>query len=130
MAAYSMRRAVPHLTYEGALVRLPELLKGEGFGVLTEIDVKETLKKKINVDFKRYKIVGACNPPFAHQALLAEEELGLFLPCNLIVFEGSDGKTVVSAIDPEKTMGMIGNPKLAPIAAEVKKRLARVLEAL
>jgi uncharacterized protein (DUF302 family) len=97
--------------------------------VLTQIDVKETLKQKIGADFRRYRILGACNPQLAHQALQAELEIGVMLPCNVIVYEGDDGKAVVVAIDPMQTIAA-SSPKLAPIATEVRDRLTRVLEKL
>ncbi|MBL9022495.1 MAG: DUF302 domain-containing protein [Myxococcales bacterium] len=109
---------------------MPEALKAEGFGILTEIDIKDTLKKKIGVDFRRYKILGACNPPLAHQALTTETEIGLMLPCNVIVYETDDGHTVVSAIDPTTTMASVGNPKLTELAQTVRDKLARVLASL
>jgi len=118
------------LSFETAVVRVTEELKKEGFGVLTEIDVKETLKKKLGVEFKKYKILGACNPGLAHQALSLETGLGLFLPCNVIVYENEKGKTVVTAINPMVSLGRIDNPKLEPIAREVSARLQRVMAAL
>jgi len=123
---FGMRKTT-RSSYDEVLERLPELLKAEGFGVLTQIDVKETLKQKIGVDFRRYKILGACNPPLAHRALSAELEVGLMLPCNVIVYEGDDGKAVVAAIDPMQTVAS-ASEKLAPIAREVREKLARVLE--
>ena len=129
MASYGMSRAVA-MTYDEALARLPEALKTEGFGILTEIDVAETLKKKLGVDFRRYKILGACNPPLAHRALQAETELGLMLPCNFIVYESDGGQATVAAIDPMRTMAAVGNPALEPIAAEVRGKLLAVLERL
>ncbi|ABC83696.1 DUF302 domain-containing protein [Anaeromyxobacter dehalogenans] len=114
-------------TYEQALERLPELLKAEGFGILTQIDVKETLKAKLGLDFRKYKILGACNPALAHQALSTVVDLGVMLPCNVIVYEGDDGKAVVTAVDPMQTIAA-ARPELAPIASEVRARLARVLE--
>ncbi|MBI5837566.1 MAG: DUF302 domain-containing protein [Candidatus Eisenbacteria bacterium] len=116
--------------FDEALAKLPEALKSEGFGVLTEIDVQKTLKDKLDVAFRRYRIVGACNPPLAHRALQAELEIGLMLPCNLVVYEGADGKSVVAAMDPVRTLASIGLPALAPIAEEVRARLGRVLERL
>ncbi len=104
-------------------------MKKEGFGVLTSIDVKDTLKKKIDVDFKKYTILGACNPKLAHSALQVEEELGLLLPCNIIVYEKND-KTVVSIFDPMVMTIVIENPQMKPVAEEVKNKLKRVLEAL
>jgi uncharacterized protein (DUF302 family) len=122
-------RKESRLTYDDALARLPDLLKAEGFGVLTQIDVKETLKAKIGVDFRRYKILGACNPHLAHRALQTVTELGVLLPCNVIVYEDDAGKTVVVAVDPMQTIAA-QLPALAPVAAEVRGKLARVLEQL
>ncbi len=117
------------LTYEQAIEKVTDELKKEGFGVLTTIDVRETMKKKLNVDFTKYVILGACNPPFAHQALLAEEQIGLLLPCNVIVYEKNQ-KATVSVFDP-MTMGvLVDNPKLEPIARQVKEKLQRVLAAV
>lgn len=115
------------LSFEQTIEKVTEELKKEGFGVLTSIDVKETLKKKINVDFKKYTILGACNPPIAHKALLEEEELGLLLPCNIIVYE-KDDKTVVSVFDPMIMTKIIDNKKIAPVAGQVKEKLERVLQ--
>lgn len=115
--------------FEQAIDKVTEELKKEGFGVLTSIDVKDTLKKKINVDFKKYTILGACNPALAHQALLAEEELGLLLPCNVIVYEKND-KTVVSIFDPNVMAHLIDNPEMKFVAEEVKNKLQKVLEAV
>ncbi len=117
------------LTYDQAIEKVTGELKKEGFGVLTTIDVKDTLKKKINVDFTRYVILGACNPPFAHQSLLAEEELGLLLPCNVIVYE-KEGKTRVSIFDPMAMTALIDNPKIVPVAQQVREKLQRVLAAM
>ncbi len=114
------------LTYDQAIGKVTDELKKEGFGVLTTIDVRDTLKKKINVDFTRYVILGACNPPFAHQSLLAEEELGLLLPCNVIVYE-KEGKTRVSIFDPMAMTALIDNPNIAPVAQQVREKLQRVL---
>lgn len=116
-------------SFEQAIEKVTEELKKEGFGVLTTINVKDTLKKKINVDFKNYIILGACNPPFAHQVLQAEEEIGLLLPCNVIVYE-KDDKTVVSIFDPMIMTEVIDNPKVKPVAEEVKKKLEKVFQAL
>lgn len=104
-------------------------LKKEGFGVLTSIDVKETLKQKINVDFKKYTILGACNPPIAHKALQEEEELGLLLPCNVIVYE-KDDKTRVSIFDPMVMTWIVENDQMKSIATEVQEKLQRVLKAI
>lgn len=116
-------------TFEQAIEKVTEELKKEGFGVLTTIDVKETLKKKIDVDFKKYTILGACNPSFARKALQVEEELGLLLPCNVIVYQKND-KTVISIFDPIVMTVVIDNPEMKPVAEEVKNKLKRVLEAL
>lgn len=115
-------------TFDETLVNVTEALKTEGFGVLTEIDVRDTLKKKLGVDFRRYRILGACNPPFAHEALLAELEAGLSMPCNVVVYEGDGGRTVVTAVDPTKTVAAAGNPKLSALAESLRQKLERVLE--
>jgi uncharacterized protein (DUF302 family) len=117
------------MPYEQAIEKVTAELKKEGFGVLTSIDVKETLKQKINVDFKKYAILGACNPPIAHKALQEEEELGLLLPCNVIVYE-KDGKTRVSIFDPMVMTWIMENDDIKPIATEVQERLQRVLKAI
>jgi uncharacterized protein (DUF302 family) len=116
-------------TFEEAIQKVTDELKKEGFGVLTTIDVKDTLKKKLDVDFKKYTILGACNPPLAHQALQAEEELGLLLPCNVIVYE-KENKTIVSVFDPMIMAHIIDNPSMKSVAEEVKRRLEIVLEAV
>ena len=105
-------------------------LKDEGFGILTEIDVKETLKKKLDVDFRRYKILGACNPPFAYKALLAEDKIGTMLPCNVILQEGEEGEVEIAAIDPIASMQAIQNPSLGDVANQVREKLRRVVEIL
>ncbi|MBK9096733.1 MAG: DUF302 domain-containing protein [bacterium] len=117
------------MSYEQAIEKVTAELKKEGFGVLTSIDVKETLKQKINVDFKKYAILGACNPPIAHKALQTEEELGLLLPCNVIVYE-KEGKTQVSIFDPMVMTWILENDQMKPIATEVQERLQRVLKAI
>lgn len=117
------------LPYEEAVEMTKAALQGEGFGVLTEIDVKATLKKKLNADFRKYVILGACNPPLAHRALQAELDIGLLLPCNVIVYEEGDG-AVVSAIDPVSAMSMVENPALQEVATMVKAKLRRVIETL
>jgi uncharacterized protein (DUF302 family) len=125
---YGIETRLP-LPYEQAVERVTEALKGEGFGVLTEIDVKATLKKKLDVDFRRYVILGACNPPLAHRALSTELDVGLLLPCNVIVYEDGDG-SVVSAADPGAMMDVSGNPELSPIAREARERLERAIRSL
>lgn len=117
------------MPFDTAVEKVTAELQKEGFGVLTTIDVKETLKKKLNVDFKNYKILGACNPPFAHKALQEEEEIGLLLPCNVIVYEKS-GKSVVAAFDPMSMSRIMENTAIEPIAAEVKQRLEKVIAAV
>jgi len=116
--------------YESALARVIGALKAEGFGVLTEIDVKETLKKKLGVDFRPYKILGACNPPLAHRALTVAPEVGLLLPCNVTVSQVEDGVTEVSLVDPLAMLGVVANPELEPVAKEARARLERVAAAL
>jgi len=113
--------------FEEAVNRVIDELKKEGFGILTDIDVKATLKKKLNVDFKNYRILGACNPPFAYQALRAEDKIGTMLPCNVIVQENADGNVEVSAIDPIASMQAVKNPALQGIAEEVQAKLKRVI---
>ncbi len=127
--SYYLSRKV-HMTFEDAVARVTEELKKEGFGILTEIDVKETLKKKLDVDFQKYRILGACNPPFAHTALQAEDKIGLMLPCNVIVQECSDGSVEVAAIDPVASMQAVENPLLGEIAGQVREKLGRAIAAL
>ena len=115
--------------YEDALERTTAALKEQGFGVLTQIDVRATLKKKLNADFRRYIILGACNPPLAHQVLQTELQAGLVLPCNVVVYE-EDGGSVVSIADPLPMIGVVGNADLEPLAREARTRLQRVIEAL
>ena len=117
-------------SYEEAIDKVTEELKKEGFGVLTSIDVKDTMKKKLDVDFKKYIILGACNPPLAHKALTAEVDLGMLLPCNVIVYENDQRKTVIGFFDPKLMAMLVDNPKLAPIAEEVYTKLQRVYAAL
>ena len=116
------------LNYEDAIVKTTEELTKEGFGILTKIDVKATLKNKIDVDFPRYIILGACNPKFAHKALLAEEHIGAMLPCNVVVRENKDGQTEVFAVDPIASMSAVENANLGPIAQEVQQKLKTVIE--
>ncbi len=115
--------------FDSALSRTVEALKAEGFGVLTEIDVRETMKKKLGVDFPPYKILGACNPPLAHRALTAAPEVGLLLPCNVVVAQTDTG-VEVSQVDPIGMLGFVNRPELEPIAAEARARLERVAAAL
>ena len=118
------------LGFEEAVDTVTEELGKEGFGVLTEIDVQATLKKKLGEDMRPYKILGACNPPLAHQAVSAVPEIGLLLPCNVLVRENDEGKVRVSFMDPGAVLGLVDNPDVEPLAAEVKERLERVLDAL
>ncbi len=124
---YSFSKIVD-LSFENALKKVTEELKNEGFGVLTEIDVKQTLKMKLNVDFRPYRILGACNPPNAYKALQNEEQIGLMLPCNIIVYVNDNGKTVVSAIDPVASMKAVENPNLEKIANEIRSKMKRVID--
>jgi uncharacterized protein (DUF302 family) len=117
-------------SFDAALEKVEAALKEEGFGILTEIDVKETLKKKLDVDFQKYKILGACNPPFAYKALQAEDKIGAMLPCNVIVQEISENEIEVAAIDPIASMQAVQNPKLAGIASEVQQKLQKVIREL
>lgn len=117
------------LSYESAIEKVTEELKKEGFGVLTTIDVRDTLKKKLNVDFNKYVILGACNPAFAYQALQAEEHVGLLLPCNVIVYE-KEGKVIVAAFDPMSMVKIMDNELMQPIATQVKVKLERAIKAV
>jgi uncharacterized protein (DUF302 family) len=122
--------ATVDLSFEEAIARVMEQLQAEGFGVLTEIDVTATLKKKLGVDFRKYRILGACNPPFAHRALQAEDKIGTMLPCNVIVQERSEGGVEVAAVDPIASMQAIENPDLADIAMQVRTKLKQVIDGL
>jgi uncharacterized protein (DUF302 family) len=124
---YSFYKTV-NLSYQEAIDKVTEELKKEGFGVLTEIDIKATLKKKLDVDFKPYKILGACNPPYAHKALQAEEQIGLMLPCNVVVYENKDDEIVVAAIDPIASMHAVNNPELGEIAVTIRDKMQSVIE--
>jgi uncharacterized protein (DUF302 family) len=110
--------------------KIREELKKEGFGVITEIDVKKTFKEKIDVDFRNYKILGACNPIYAHKALLAEDKIGTFLPCNVVIQESPDGGLEVMAFDPASAMMELDNPELAKLSIEIRERLIKVLDTL
>lgn len=118
------------MPFETAIETVTAALKERGFGVLTTIDVKETLKKKIDVDFRPYTILGACNPQFAYQALQVEDKIGAMLPCNVVVQENPDGGVEVSAVDPAASMQAIDNPQLAAIAGQVRESLQEVIDAL
>jgi uncharacterized protein (DUF302 family) len=118
------------ISFDDAVIKVTEALKNEGFGILTEIDVQATLKKKLDVDFRKYKILGACNPPFAYKALQAEDKIGLMLPCNVIIQEITDGSVEIAAIDPMESMKAVKNEKLADVASEVQHKLKNVIESL
>jgi len=126
---YSFSKKVD-LSYEDALQKVTDELQKEGFGVLTEIDVRATLKKKLDVDYNKYKILGACNPALAYQALSAEPEIGLLLPCNVVVFEDDDHNTVVAAIDAKAMMSIVGRDDIKPIAEQVNMKLIKVIESV
>ena len=127
---YYFSKSLVNITFDEAIQKVTESLKKEGFGILTEIDIKATLKKKLDVDFYNYKILGACNPPFAYKALLAEDKIGTMLPCNVIVQEKEAGKVEVSAVDPAASMQAIENDELIDIANEIRARLQKVIKAL
>jgi uncharacterized protein (DUF302 family) len=127
MSKFGIRRELA-IDFDQALERLPQALQTEGFGVLTEIDIKATLARKLGVDFRRYTILGACNPPLAHQALETELEVGLMLPCNVVVYEADDGHAVVVGIDPTATMAASGEPRLVALAEQVRDKLTRALD--
>lgn len=117
-------------SFDSAITKVTEALQKEGFGILTEIDVQETLKKKLDVDFQKYKILGACNPPFAYKALKAENKIGVMLPCNVIIQEIPEDEIEVSAVDPMASMQAVNNPSLAKIAEEVQRKLSAIIAGL
>ena len=119
-----------HTDFETAVERVTDALKSQGFGVLTEIDVKATLKKKLDADFRRYVILGACNPPFAHRALSSEPLIGLLLPCNVVVMERDGGGSVVAAFKPTAAFEVVDNEEVRPIGGEVEERMQRMLDRL
>ncbi len=129
MSSFGIQKTLD-IDFDDALAKVPEALKAEGFGVLTEIDVTATLKQKIDVDFRRYRILGACNPPFAHQALTHSLDVGMLMPCNVIVYETDEGQTRVSAVDPMQTMAAQGDADIAPLAEAVREKLQRVVDSL
>jgi uncharacterized protein (DUF302 family) len=130
MMKYYYSKNLQNISFDEAINKVTETLKQEGFGVLTEIDVMATLKTKLDVDFYNYKILGACNPPFAYKALLAEDKIGTMLPCNVIVQEKVPGQVEVSAIDPLASMQSVENKILQDIAIEIRARLQKVIEQL
>ena len=129
MASYAFGKTVD-LGFDEAVKKATEALAKEGFGVLTEIDVAGTLKKKLDKDIPPYRILGACNPQFAHQALEAEPQIGALLPCNVVVRVDRDGKTIVEVMDPQAVLGLVGRKDIEPIAMEVRSRLKRMLDSL
>ena len=127
---YYFSKTLQGVSFEEAIEKATEALKGEGFGVLTDIDVKATLKKKIDVDFKNYRILGACNPQFAHKALSSEDNIGVFLPCNVVVKDNEKGGVDVSAVDPIASMTSVENDTLGDVAMQVRDKLQRVIDSL
>jgi uncharacterized protein (DUF302 family) len=127
--SYAIGRSVP-LAYEQAVARIRDTLQQQGFGVLTEIDVQATLKKKLDVDFKKYVILGACNPPLAYQGFQAEPDVGLLLPCNVVVYEEGPTQSRVAVLDPVAQLGISGRGDLAPVAREAREKLERALHAV
>jgi uncharacterized protein (DUF302 family) len=127
--SYYMSRTIES-GFDEAVARVIDALKREGFGVLSDIDVAATLRQKLGIEFRPYRILGACNPPLAHQALSAEDKIGVMLPCNVIVQEAGAGKTEVASIDPRAAMDRVGNPALAEVARAVADRLSRVISAI
>ena len=128
-SSYGFSKVI-NLSFEQALEKVKEELQKEGFGILSDIDVKATLKKKLDVDFKPYRILGACNPPNALKALQAEEQVGLLLPCNVIVYVNDQDQTVVAAIDPVAAMQIVDNEDLANVAREIQQKLKKVFNNL
>ena len=127
---YYHAKTLLNTTFENAIEKVTEELSKEGFGILTEIDVKETMKKKLDVEFRKYQILGACNPPFAYEALKAENKIGAMLPCNVIVQETDQGEVEVAAVDPIASMQAVENEELVGIAREVRDRLNKVIDRL
>lgn len=125
---YALTKNLPDVSFDDALARVTEALKTEGFGVLTEIDVKATLKKKLDVDFRRYTILGACNPPLAHRSLQNELLIGLFLPCNVVVSDDEGQGSIVAIANPKEMFKVVDNPELGSMVGEVDAKLRRVLE--
>lgn len=128
--SYYFSKILKEKDFEKALEKVTLGLKNEGFGVLTEIDIAQTLKKKLDVDFKKYRILGACNPPYAYEALKQEDKIGLFLPCNVVVLENEDGDIEVAAVDPVASMISVKNDSLGPVAHEIQQKLKNVIDKL
>jgi uncharacterized protein (DUF302 family) len=129
-ASYGYTKNLGTVVFDDAIERTTAALKNEGFGVLTEIDVKSTLKKKLDVDFRQYKILGACNPALAHQALSNEIMIGVLLPCNVVVFEEDDGTVTVSAVNPREMFKVVENPNMESVAGQVDAKIKNVIEAI
>jgi len=127
---YSFNKIIKGKSFEEAVVHAVEMLKTEGFGIITEIDIQKAFKEKINVDFRNYKILGACNPYFAHKALQLEDKIGVFLPCNVVVQEHENGKIEVVAIDPVAAMSSVDNKALEPLALEISAKLKNAIDKL
>ncbi|WP_215223531.1 DUF302 domain-containing protein [Echinicola shivajiensis] len=127
---YFFNKTLHNTTFDKVIDQVTEALKSEGFGVLTDIDVKATFKKKLDVDFRNYRILGACNPNFAHKAIGAEDKIGVFLPCNVVVQELGNGDVEVAAVDPIASMSAVENPALGEIAGQVQESLKRVVAGL
>jgi len=127
---YYFNKVVKSKDFDEVINQTVAVLKTEGFGVLTEIDIQKAFKEKIDVDFKKYRILGACNPHFAHKALLAEDKIGVFLPCNVIVEEHENGEIEVSAVDPVASMGAVNNVALGGFALEVQEKMKKIIEKL
>ncbi len=127
MTMPALKRTVPR-SFDDVLAAMPEALKAEGFGLLTEADVAATLKKKIDVDFRRYRIFGACDPAFAHQALEADADIGVLLPCNVVAYENDDGSTTIAAVDPVAAIGPFGGEGFDELARVIQSRLQRVVD--
>jgi uncharacterized protein (DUF302 family) len=128
--SYYFNKILKDKNFDEAVENVTTELKNEGFGVLTEIDIKETLKKKLDVDFRKYKILGACNPHFAHKALLSEDKIGVFLPCNVIVEEHDNGDVEVSVVDPIASMSSVENEELGDLASAIQQKLLNVMDKL
>ncbi len=127
---YYFQKILFNVSFDEAIKKVTEELKKEGFGILTEIDVQATLKKKLDVDFRKYRILGACNPPFAYKALQAELLIGTMLPCNVVVMEMDDGKVRVNAVDPKASMMAVGNKDLNSVAIQIQQKLKTVIDNL